>query len=56
MVEDLTVESKGKSKVVDKSNMSTGSLKEIPNRLELSHPDIVVEILDDGCRVNMYSM
>ena len=31
MVEDLTVESKGKSKVVDKSNMSIGSLKEIPS-------------------------
>ena len=56
MVEDLTVESKGKSKVVDKSNRRTGSLNEIPNLLEWSHPDILVEILDDGMQSNMYSM
>ena len=51
MLEDLTVESKVKSKSGNTSNVSAGSLKESSNLLEISHPDIVVEILDDGCRI-----
>jgi hypothetical protein len=54
MLEDLTVESKVKSKVgdsTDRSNVNAGSLKEFSNLLEISHPDIVIDILDDGCRV-----
>ena len=54
MLEGLTVESKVKSKVgdsTDRSNVNAGSLKEFSNLLEISHPDIVIDILDDGCRV-----
>lgn len=51
MLEDLTVESKVKSKSGNTSNVSAGSLKESSNLLEISYPDIVVEILDNGCRV-----